>query len=110
MGIISGLAMAFQMGTNWAGFSKTVGLVLGLLFTLESLTDFFVEATFLGLMLFNWHLVSKRLHFFPLLWVRFGVTLSAFWIMAANSWMHTPSGVVYENGHFIVKNWLLVAA
>lgn len=68
MGIISGLAMAFQMGTNWAGFSKTVGPVLGVLFTLESLTAFFVEATFLGLMLFGWHLVSKRLHFFPLLW------------------------------------------
>ena len=108
MGIISGLAMAFQMGTNWAGFSKTVGPVLGVLFTLESLTAFFVEATFLGLMLFGWHLVSKRLHFFSTIMVCFGVTLSAFWIMAANSWMHTPSGVVYENGHFIVKDWLLV--
>ncbi|NDH08667.1 MAG: cytochrome ubiquinol oxidase subunit I [Gammaproteobacteria bacterium] len=108
MGIISGLAMAFQMGTNWAGFSKTVGPVLGVLFTLESLTAFFVEATFLGLMLFGWHLVSKRLHYFSTIMVCFGVNLSAFWIMAANSWMHTPSGVVFENGHFIVNNWLLV--
>ena len=108
MGIISGLAMAFQMGTNWSGFSKTVGPVLGVLFTLESLTAFFLEATFLGLMLFGWHLVSKRLHFFSTIMVCFGVILSAFWIMAANSWMHTPSGVIYEHGHFIVTNWLLV--
>jgi len=108
MGVISGLAMAFQMGTNWAGFSKTVGPVLGVLFTLESLTAFFVEATFLGLMLFGWHLVSKRLHFFSTIMVCFGVTLSAFWIMAANSWMHTPAGVVYESGQFIVVNWFHV--
>jgi cytochrome d ubiquinol oxidase subunit I len=105
MGIISGLAMAFQMGTNWAGFSKKVGPVLGVLFTLESLTAFFVEASFLGLMLFGWHLISKRLHYFSTMMVCLGVTLSAFWIMAANSWMHTPAGVVYQNGQFIVTNW-----
>ena len=105
MGIISGLAMAFQMGTNWAGFSKKVGPVLGVLFTLESLTAFFVEASFLGLMLFGWHLISKRLHYFSTMMVCLGVTLSAFWIMAANSWMHTPAGVVYQNGQFIVTHW-----
>lgn len=108
MGIISGLAMAFQMGTNWSGFSKTVGPVLGVLFTLESLTAFFVEASFLGLMLFGWHLITRRLHYFATIMVCFGVTLSAFWIMAANSWMHTPTGVSYQNGRFIVQDWWAV--
>ena len=105
MGIISGLAMAFQMGTNWAGFSKKVGPVLGVLFTLESLTAFFIEASFLGLMLFGWHLLSKRYHYFSTIMVCIGVTVSAFWIMAANSWMHTPAGVIYEAGHFEVISW-----
>lgn len=108
MGIISGLAMAFQMGTNWAGFSSKVGPVLGVLFTLESLTAFFIEASFLGLMLFGWHLISKRMHYFSTIMVCIGVTLSAFWIMAANSWMHTPAGFIIKNGQFIVTNWLQV--
>jgi len=106
MGIISGLAMAFQIGTNWAGFSSVVGPVLGVLFTLESLTAFFVEATFLGVMLFGWHLVSRRFHYISTIMVAIGVTLSAFWIMAANSWMHTPSGVIYQEHRFIVTDWL----
>lgn len=106
MGIISGLAMAFQMGTNWAGFSKKVGPVLGVLFTLESLTAFFIEASFLGLMIFGWHLISRRLHFFSTIMVCVGVTLSAFWIMAANSWMHTPAGVIYNAGQFVVTSWV----
>jgi len=105
MGIISGLAMAFQMGTNWAGFSKKVGPVLGVLFTLESLTAFFIEASFLGLMIFGWHLVGRRLHYFSTIMVCVGVTLSAFWIMAANSWMHTPAGVIYNAGQFMVTSW-----
>jgi cytochrome d ubiquinol oxidase subunit I len=105
MGIISGLAMAFQMGTNWAGFSKKVGPVLGVLFTLESLTAFFIEASFLGLMIFGWHLISRRLHYFSTIMVCVGVTLSAFWIMAANSWMHTPAGVIYNAGQFVVTSW-----
>ena len=108
MGIISGLAMAFQMGTNWAGFSQKVGSVLGVLFTLESLTAFFIEASFLGLMLFGWHLVSRRWHYFATIMVSVGVTLSAFWIMAANSWMHTPAGVLYEAGRFVVTSWFAV--
>lgn len=108
MGIISGLAMAFQMGTNWSGFSRTVGPVLGVLFTLESLTAFFVEATFLGLMLFGWHLLSRRLHFISTVMVCIGVTLSAFWIMAANSWMHTPAGVTFQGNQFSVINWFEV--
>jgi len=105
MGIISGLAMAFQMGTNWAGFSKKVGPVLGVLFTLESLTAFFIEASFLGLMLFGWHLIKKRYHYFSTIMVCVGVTVSAFWIMAANSWMHTPAGIIYRAGQFEVINW-----
>jgi cytochrome d ubiquinol oxidase subunit I len=105
MGIISGLAMAFQMGTNWAGFSKEVGPVLGVLFTLESLTAFFIEASFLGMMIFGWHLVSKRLHYFSTIMVCIGVILSAFWIMAANSWMHTPAGIIKDAGQFVVTSW-----
>ena len=105
MGIISGLAMAFQMGSNWSGFSELVGPVLGVLFTLESLTAFFVEAVFLGVMLLGWRLVSKQTHFISTLMVCLGVTLSAFWIISANSWMHSPAGTLFSNNQFTVVNW-----
>ena len=105
MGIISGLAMQFQIGTNWGGFSKTVGPVLGVLFTLEALTAFFIEATFLGVMLFGWHYVPKKIHFLATFMVFLGVSLSAFWILAANSWMQTPAGVTFSKGKFIVTSW-----
>jgi cytochrome d ubiquinol oxidase subunit I len=105
MGIVSGLAMAFQMGSNWAGFSELVGSVLGVLFTLESLTAFFVEAAFLGILLLGWRLVSKPVHFLSTIMVCLGVTLSAFWIMSANSWMHSPAGILFVNNQFTVLNW-----
>lgn len=105
MGIISGLAMAFQMGSNWSVFSKMVGPVLGVLFTLESLTAFFVEAVFLGVMLLGWRLVSNKAHFISTLMVCLGVTLSAFWIISANSWMHSPAGTIFANNQFTVVNW-----
>ncbi len=110
MGIISGLAMQFQIGTNWAGFSKVVGPVLGVLFTLEALTAFFVEATFLGVMLFGWHYVSEKLHYFATIMVFVGVSLSAFWILSANSWMQTPAGVKFVHNTFIVTSWSHVIA
>ena len=105
MGIISGLVMEFQIGTNWAGFSKQVGPVLGVLFVFEALSAFFIEATFLGFMLFGWNKISKAFHYFCTIMVFIGVSLSAFWILAANSWMQTPAGFVYRHQHFIVKNW-----
>lgn len=105
MGIVSGLAMAFQMGSNWSGFSELVGPVLGVLFTLESLTAFFVEAAFLGILLLGWRLVSKRIHFLSTIMVCLGVSLSAFWIMSANSWMHSPTGTLFVNNQFTVLNW-----
>lgn len=105
MGIISGLAIAFQLGTNWGGFSKIVGPVLGVLFTAETLTAFFVEALFLGFMLLAWQRLSATKHFLCSIMVWLGVMLSAFWIMAANSWMQTPAGVVYHHAQFMVMSW-----
>jgi cytochrome bd ubiquinol oxidase subunit I len=106
MGVVSGIVMAFQFGTNWNGFTFAVGGVLGSLFTYEVLTAFFIEAGFLGVMLFGWDKVGPKLHFFSTCLVVFGVTLSAFWILAANSWMQTPDGAVMQsNGQFTVTDW-----
>ncbi|EKD53828.1 MAG: hypothetical protein ACD_60C00149G0027 [uncultured bacterium] len=105
MGIVSGVVMEFQLGTNWSGFTRAVGNVLGALFTYEVLTAFFIEAGFLGVMFFGWNRVSPRLHYIATLLTLIGVTLSAFWIMSANSWMQTPAGVTYKNGMFIITNW-----
>jgi cytochrome d ubiquinol oxidase subunit I len=105
MGVVSGIVMEFQLGTNWSGFTAEVGPVLGSLFTYEVLTAFFIEAGFLGVMIFGWNKVGPKLHYCSTLLVFFGVTLSAFWILSANSWMQTPSGVVFKEGHFIVTNW-----
>lgn len=106
MGIVSGVVMEFQLGTNWANFSREVGSVLGALFTYEVLTAFFIEAGFLGVMFFGWNRVPPKLHYAATLLALLGVTLSTFWIMSANSWMQTPSGAVYENHRFIASNWL----
>lgn len=92
MGVVSGVVMSYQFGTNWSGFSDKVGNVLGPLLGFEVLTAFFLESSFLGIMLFGWNRVSKRMHFFSTLIVAAGTLLSAFWILAANSWMHTPTG------------------
>ena len=106
MGVVSGIVMEFQFGTNWGGFSEKVGPLLGALFTYEVLTAFFIEAGFLGIMLFGWKKVDAVLHFISTCMVAFGTTLSAFWIMSANSWMQTP--VAYEitkSGQFMTQDW-----
>jgi cytochrome d ubiquinol oxidase subunit I len=105
MGVVSGIVMEFQLGTNWSGFSRMIGPVLGELFTYEVLTAFFIEAGFLGVMLFGWKKVGEKLHFLSTFLVWLGVTISAFWILSANSWMQTPSGATFQNGHFTVTSW-----
>jgi cytochrome d ubiquinol oxidase subunit I len=106
MGIVSGVVMEFQLGTNWANFTREVGSVLGALFTYEVLTAFFIEAGFLGILFFGWERVNPKLHYASTLLALFGVTLSAFWIMAANSWMQTPQGANFDGHIFTVNNWL----
>jgi cytochrome d ubiquinol oxidase subunit I len=105
MGIVSGIVMEFQLGTNWANYTHASGNVLGVLFTYEVLTAFFIEAGFLGVMFFGWNRVSPQLHFVATLLALAGVTISAFWIMSANSWMQAPAGVSYDNGTFNVISW-----
>lgn len=105
MGIVSGIVMEFQLGTNWNAFTYMVGGVLGPLFTYEVLTAFFIEAGFLGVMLFGWNRVGPKLHYLATLLVVCGVTVSAFWILSANSWMQTPDGVALNNGQLVVTDW-----
>jgi len=92
MGVVSGIVLSYEFGTNWSGFSRVVGNVLGPLLGYEVLTAFFLEASFLGIMLFGWNRVSPTLHVTSAVLVAIGTSLSAFWILAANSWMHTPAG------------------
>lgn len=105
MGVVSGIVVEFQLGTNWSGYTHKVGSVLGALFTYEVMTAFFIEAGFLGVMIFGWKKVSPKLHYLSTLLVTIGVTLSAFWIMSANSWMQTPSGAILQDGNFVVSSW-----
>jgi cytochrome d ubiquinol oxidase subunit I len=105
MGVVSGIVMSFQFGTNWAGFSVVAGNVVGPLLNYEVLTAFFLEATFLGVMLFGWRRVSDRVHFFATCMVSLGTLLSSFWIMSANSWMQTPAGYELRNGVFHPVDW-----
>ena len=92
MGVVSGIVMAFQFGTNWPRLSQIAGTVIGPLLTYEVLTAFFLEASFLGVMMFGWGRVSPRLHFFSTCMVALGTLFSTFWILASNSWLHTPAG------------------
>jgi cytochrome bd ubiquinol oxidase subunit I len=92
LGVVSGITMSFQFGTNWPGFMQTVGNIAGPLLAYEVLTAFFLEATFLGIMLFGTRRVSNRVHTLATVLVAGGTTLSAFWILVLNSWMHTPVG------------------
>lgn len=105
MGVVSGIVIEFQFGTNWSGFAREVGPALGALFTYEVLTAFFIEAGALGIMLFGWGRVHRYVHYAATLVIWFGVMLSAFWILAANSWMQTPAGVTYQDHHFIIHSW-----
>jgi cytochrome d ubiquinol oxidase subunit I len=108
LGVVSGIVMSFQFGTNWPGFMERVGNVAGPLLGYEVLTAFFLEATFLGIMLFGHGKVSERVHLVATGLVAFGTTMSAFWILALNSWMHTPAGVEIRGGEFFVTSWLEV--
>jgi cytochrome bd quinol oxidase subunit 1 apoprotein (EC 1.10.3.-) len=105
MGVVSGIVLSFEFGTNFSGFSEKVGPVLGPLLAYEVLTAFFLEAGFLGVMLFGWQRVSERMHFFATVIVMLGTWLSAFWILSANSWMQTPAGYELVDEHFQVRDW-----
>ena len=107
MGVVSGIVLSYQFGTNWAVFSDKAGPVVGPLLAYEVLTAFFLEAGFLGVMLFGMNKVGRGLHFTATLMVALGTLLSSFWILAANSWMQTPQGHgIGANGQFIPANWL----
>jgi cytochrome d ubiquinol oxidase subunit I len=108
LGVVSGITMSFQFGTNWPGFMNTVGNVAGPLLAYEVLTAFFLEATMLGVMLFGRGRVSERMHTTATFLVAAGTTLSAFWILALNSWMHTPAGFEMVDGKAHVTSWLAV--
>ncbi len=109
LGVVSGVTMSFQFGTNWPGFMERVGNVAGPLLGYEVLTAFFLEAGFLGIMLFGHGRVSERVHLWSTFFVAFGTTLSAFWILVLNSWMQTPAGHrIDADGVFHVVNWLEV--
>ncbi len=109
MGVVSGVVMSYQFGTNWSLFSDKTANVLGPLLGFEVLTAFFLEASFLGIMLFGWGRVSARMHMVATCIVAVGTLISAFWILAANSWMHTPQGyVIGEDGRFFPTDWLAI--
>ena len=105
LGVVSGVTMSFQFGTNWPGFMNTVGNVAGPLLAYEVLTAFFLEATMLGIMLFGRERVSERVHTTATFLVAAGTTASAFWILALNSWMHTPAGFEMIDGQAHVTSW-----
>ena len=109
MGVVSGIVMSYQFGTNWSVFSDKAGPVIGPLMGYEVLTAFFLEAGFLGVMLFGLSRVGPRLHFFATLMVALGTFMSAFWILAVNSWMQTPAGHAFnEAGQFVPVDWLAI--
>lgn len=108
LGVVSGITMSFQFGTNWPGFMEHVGNIAGPLLGYEVLTAFFLEATFLGIMLFGRGRVSERVHLVATLMVAFGTTLSAFWILSLNSWMQTPQGYEIIDGKFHAVDWLAI--
>ncbi len=105
MGVVSGVVMSFQFGTNWPGFMNTVGNVAGPLLAFEVLTAFFLEATFLGVMLFGMNRVPGWMHMTSTVLVAAGTTLSAFWILALNSWMQTPVGHGMADGQIVAADW-----
>ncbi len=109
MGVVSGLMMAYEVGANWSGYSEKVGPILGPLLAYETMTAFFLEAGFLGIMLFGLERVGPKLHFLATALVSIGTLISASWILAANSWMQTPQGyVIGPKGDFEPANWLAI--
>jgi len=108
MGVVTGITMSFQFGTNWPGYMNRVGNIAGPLLAYEVLTAFFLEATFLGVMLFGMNRVPNWAHIASAVLVAAGTSLSAFWILALNSWMQTPAGHVMADGRLIAGDWLAV--
>lgn len=108
IGVVTGITMTFQFGTNWPGYMERAGNIAGPLLGYEVLTAFFLEATFLGIMLFGRGRVSERVHLLATLMVAAGTTLSAFWILSLNSWMQTPAGYEIIDGRFHATSWLAV--
>jgi cytochrome d ubiquinol oxidase subunit I len=106
MGVVSGITMSFQFGTNWPGYMEKAGNIAGPLLGYEVLTAFFLEATFLGVMLFGHDRVPAWMHTLSSFLVAFGTTMSAFWILALNSWMHTPQGYELIDGQFHARDWI----
>ncbi|WP_293858019.1 cytochrome ubiquinol oxidase subunit I [uncultured Alsobacter sp.] len=105
LGVVSGITMSFQFGTNWPGFMERVGNIAGPLLAYEVLTAFFLEATFLGIMLFGFRKVPNWVHTGATVLVAFGTTMSAFWILVLNSWMHTPAGFELRDGVAHATDW-----
>ena len=108
MGVVSGIVLSYQFGTNWSRFSEVAGNVVGPLIGYEVLTAFFLEATFLGVMLFGWQRVSPTMHVTSAVLVAIGTSMSAFWILSANSWMHTPAGHEIKDGIAYPVDWLKI--
>jgi cytochrome d ubiquinol oxidase subunit I len=108
MGVVSGIVMAYQFGTNWSYFSEYAGNITGPLLAYEVLTAFFLEAGFLGVMLFGWTRVGPGLHFLATCMVALGTLISATWILGANSWMQTPQGYAIVEGRMVPVDWLKI--
>ncbi|HWW30107.1 MAG TPA: cytochrome ubiquinol oxidase subunit I, partial [Steroidobacteraceae bacterium] len=108
MGVVSGVVMSYEFGANWAGFSRVAGSVNGPLLSYEVLTAFFLEAGFLGIMLFGWKRVGARMHFLATILVALGTLFSTFWILASNSWMQTPQGFHIVDGRVVPLDWLKI--
>ena len=108
VGVVTGIVLSFEFGLAFAKFGQLAGPAIGPMIALEVLTSFFLEAGFLGIMLFGLHRVGRKLHFFATCMVALGTLLSASWILSANSWMQSPDGVAMVNGHLVVTSWLKV--
>jgi len=108
MGVVSGIVLSYQFGTNWSGLMAKAGQIMGPLLSYETLTAFFLEASFLGVLLFGWKRVSPRVHLLSTCMVALGTCISAFWIMASNSWMQTPAGYSLQGGTFVPDDWWAV--
>jgi cytochrome bd ubiquinol oxidase subunit I len=108
MGVVSGLVMSYQLGTNWSRYSRALGNIIGPMIGYEVVWAFFLEATFLGVMLFGWNRVPRALHFAATVCVVLGTTMSAFWIISANSWMQTPVGFELRDGVAYPLDWIAI--
>jgi cytochrome bd ubiquinol oxidase subunit I len=108
MGVVSGLVMSYQLGTNWSRYSRIIGNIIGPMIGYEVVWAFFLEATFLGIMLFGWNRVPRALHFAATVTVTLGTTMSAFWILSANSWMQTPTGFEMRDGVAYPLDWIAI--